>query len=80
MPAITKRRWRGVSSVLHLAWRYLQHARDLGMEVIEIGRCPVPYLERRTAICAGHTALLKLTGTYRRPPQTDPHAPRRENW
>jgi hypothetical protein len=53
-------------------------ARELEMEVIEIGRCPVYYLDKRPAACAMHTALVKITGTYRRPPQTDPSAKRRE--
>jgi len=55
-------------------------ARELGMEVVEIGRCPVYYLDRMTPACRAHTVLVKLSGSYRRPPQTDPDAPRREMW
>jgi predicted CoA-binding protein len=58
----------------------VKHARELGMEVVEIGRCPVHYLEQRVAVCTAHTALIKLSGTYRKPPQTDEHAKRRETW
>jgi len=55
-------------------------ARELGMEVVEIGRCPVYYLEEKPAACAAHTLLLKVTGSYRRPPQIDSDAKRREHW
>lgn len=55
-------------------------ARELGMEVVEIGRCPVHYLERQIPVCRAHTGLLKLTGSYRRPPQVDAAASRRELW
>lgn len=55
-------------------------AHELGMEVVEIGRCPVHYLAEQTLACNGHTMLLKLTGSYKRPPQTDPGAKRRELW
>ena len=53
-------------------------ARELGMEVVEIGRCPVHYMEAQTPACRMHTALVKLSGTYKRPPQTNPDAKRRE--
>lgn len=53
-------------------------AKALGMEIVEIGRCPVYYLERQVPICKGHTLMVKLSGTYGRPPQTDPNQPRRE--
>jgi predicted CoA-binding protein len=54
-------------------------ARELGMEVVEIGRCPVYYLKGKLpAECLGHKALVKLSGTYRRPPQIDPDKKRRE--
>jgi hypothetical protein len=55
-------------------------ASELGLTVVEIGRCPVYYLDRMVPSCRAHTALVKLTGTYRKPPQTDPHARRRELW
>ena len=53
-------------------------ARELKMEVVEIGRCPVYYLDERPTACKMHTLMVKATGTYRRPPQTDPSAKRRE--
>ena len=55
-------------------------ARELGMEVVEIGRCPVYYLAKKPLACSAHTFLVKATGTYRRPPQTDSGAKRRELW
>ncbi len=56
------------------------HARELGMEVVEIGRCPVYYLEGAPPACAAHTLLTRLSGTRARPPQTDAAAARRELW
>ncbi|MDH3200646.1 MAG: CoA-binding protein [Myxococcales bacterium] len=53
-------------------------AREFGMEVVEIGRCPVLYLDDKPAACKAHTLVTKATGAYRRPPQTDPNAKRRE--
>jgi hypothetical protein len=53
-------------------------ARELGMEVIEIGRCPVYYLDEKPAACVMHTMLVKITGTYKRPPQIDSETKRRE--
>ncbi|MBW2210461.1 MAG: CoA-binding protein [Deltaproteobacteria bacterium] len=54
-------------------------ARELGMDVVEIGRCPVLYLEDKpAAACKVHTLMVKASGLYRRPPQTDPAAKRRE--
>jgi hypothetical protein len=50
------------------------------MEVMEIGRCPVYYLENKPMACAAHTLLVKATGAYRLPPQTDSDAKRREHW
>ena len=54
------------------------HARELGMEVVEIGRCPVHYMDEMIGACKAHTMVLKLTGSYKRPPQLDPDAKRRE--
>jgi hypothetical protein len=56
----------------------VSHARELGMEVVEIGRCPVHFMEGQMATCAGHTMLLKISGAYGKPPQTDENAKRRE--
>ncbi len=55
-------------------------ARELGLEVVEIGRCPVYYLDKMTPACRAHAVMTRLTGTRRRPPQTDPEAKRRELW
>ena len=55
-------------------------ARELGMEVVEIGRCPVYYLDGAPAACKAHTAMTKVSGTWRRPPQLDAEAERRELW
>ena len=55
-------------------------ARELGMEVVEIGRCPIYYIEDQPPVCKSHTILVKLSGAYGRPPQTDPDARRRELW
>ena len=56
----------------------VDHARELGMEVVEIGRCPVYYLDGAPPLCAIHTAMAKLSGTVGKAPQTDAHAKRRE--
>ena len=55
-------------------------ARELEMEVVEIGRCPVYYAQGsgKPAACAAHTAMVKLTGAYKKPPQLDADAKRRE--
>lgn len=53
-------------------------ARELGMEVVEIGRCPVHYMEEQIPACRAHTVVLKLSGSYKKAPQTDPDAKRRE--
>lgn len=53
-------------------------ARELGMEVVEIGRCPVHYMEHQIAVCRAHTVAIKISRAYGKPPQTDPDARRRE--
>jgi hypothetical protein len=53
-------------------------ARELGMEVVEIGRCPIYYLEDKPAVCKAHTMIVKVSGTYGKPQQTDPDVKRRE--
>jgi hypothetical protein len=58
----------------------VSRARELGMEVVEIGRCPVYYLDDMTPACRAHTTLVKLSGSYRKPPQLDATAKRREMW
>ncbi len=56
----------------------VNRARELGMEVVEIGRCPVLYMDDMVPACRVHTLATKLSGAYKRPPQTDAHAKRRE--
>ena len=56
----------------------VDRAVELGLEVVEIGRCPVHYMEQQIPVCRAHTVLLQLTGAYRKPPQTDPSRRRRE--
>ncbi|MFT7625223.1 MAG: putative CoA-binding protein [Myxococcota bacterium] len=53
-------------------------AAELGMEVVEIGRCPVYYSANKAPACKAHTLLVKATGVWKRPPQLDPKADRRE--
>ena len=53
-------------------------ARELGMEVVEIGRCPVLYLSDKRPECKAHAFLTKASGLYGRPPQVDPNTKRRE--
>jgi predicted CoA-binding protein len=53
-------------------------ARELGMEVVEIGRCPVLYLSDKRPECKVHEWVTKLTGLYRLPPRTEPSGKRRE--
>ena len=55
-------------------------ARELGMEVVEIGRCPIYYMDNKPAACKAHTLMVKASGSYRRPPQLDSGAKRRELW
>ena len=52
-------------------------AREHGMDVLEIGRCPVYYLADKPVGCRAHTALVKLSGSYRKPAQTDELAAKR---
>ena len=47
----------------------VEHANSLGMEVVEVGRCPVYYLDDTPLTCRAHTALTRLSGTRARPPQ-----------
>lgn len=54
------------------------HARAQDMDVVELGRCPVYYLEGAPPLCKAHVLSTKITGTWRRPPQLDPAAKRRE--
>lgn len=54
-------------------------AAELGLEVVEAGRCPVFYLDKPTAFpCKVHSLLVRLTGTRALPPQTHAGAGRKE--
>jgi hypothetical protein len=53
-------------------------ARALGLEVVEIGRCPVYYLDGGSVICKAHQLSARLSGMRGKPPQVDPDASRRE--
>ncbi len=56
----------------------VERARELGLEVVEIGRCPVYYMKEMTPVCRAHTALVKLSGSYKKAPQTVAGAKNRE--
>ena len=56
----------------------VSRAQGLGMEVVEIGRCPVLYLSDKRPECKAHEVITKLTGLYRQPPRTRPGGKRRE--
>lgn len=53
-------------------------AQELGMKVVEIGRCPVMYLDDKRPECKAHALLAKVSGLYRQPPRTEPGGKRRE--
>ena len=55
-------------------------ARELGMEVVEIGRCPVYYMDEMAPVCRAHALMVRASGSYARPPQLDSQAKRRELW
>ena len=56
----------------------VSRAHELGMEVVEAGRCPVYYLADKPGACKAHTAVVKLSGLYRKPPAHEADAGRRE--
>lgn len=47
----------------------IERAEELGMEIVEVGRCPVYYLQGAPLACRLHAGLVKLSGTARRPQQ-----------
>ena len=53
-------------------------AKELGMEVVEIGRCPVLYLADKRPECKAHALITKVTGLYGQPPRTEASGKRRE--
>lgn len=60
--------------------RAVEQAQSLGLDVVEIGRCPVHYVDEMVGACKAHTRILKLSGAYGKPPQTDVNTKRRELW
>jgi hypothetical protein len=57
----------------------LSVAEELGVEVVEAGRCPVYFMEGPKPIpCRVHTAAVRLTGTLGLPSQTSLTGKRRE--
>ncbi len=48
----------------------VERANALGLEVVEVGRCPVYYLDDAPIACKVHQLAVKVSGTYARPPQT----------
>lgn len=49
----------------------IERAKSLDMDVVEVGRCPVYYLEGPSLLaCKLHRGIVSLSGTRRRPPQT----------
>lgn len=55
-------------------------AAELGLEVVEAGRCPIYYLAGAPAICAGHTLAVRASGTRRGRPRTTVEDRGREIW
>lgn len=56
----------------------VERAKELGMEIVEVGRCPVYYMERQVPACRAHTLAVKLSGLYRQPPRTEASKDHRE--
>lgn len=53
-------------------------AQEHGMQVVEIGRCPVLYLSDKRPECKAHALVAKVTGLYGQAPRTDAAGKRRE--
>ena len=47
----------------------VSRAEELGLEIVEVGRCPIYYLEGAPRPCRVHSFLVKQTGIYKRPQQ-----------
>lgn len=56
----------------------LSRAGELGLEVLEAGRCPVYFLTERTGPCRVHGWVVDLLGVPELPPQTHAGEGRRE--
>ena len=48
------------------------------MEEVEIGSCPIYYLDDKPGVCKAQTLMVKVSGAYDKPQQIDPAAKRRE--
>lgn len=53
-------------------------ADELGMSVVEVGRCPVFFMDQQAGPCRVHTTIARLTGLLRGKPQTALASRRRE--
>jgi hypothetical protein len=58
----------------------VERAVELGMQVVEVGRCPVYYVANTPPVCRAHTTMVRLTGTRNRPPQTSVGRNQRTVW
>jgi hypothetical protein len=58
----------------------IDRANELGMQVVEVGRCPVYYLEDAPLACRCHTAVARISGTRGRAPQTTLDKAKRIMW
>lgn len=57
-----------------------EKASELGLEVVEAGRCPIYYIDGAPLACKGHTAMVRITGTRRGKPRTTAADRGRELW
>lgn len=57
-------------------------AKELGMKVVEVGRCPVYFMDPKTIpfLCRVHVAMVNVSGTTKRPPVTEADSGQRELW
>jgi|GEM_PF-1039709 len=59
----------------------IERAKSLDIEVVEVGRCPVYYLEGPSLLaCRMHRGMVTLSGTKKRPPQTTLDKDQRIMW
>jgi hypothetical protein len=58
----------------------IEHAKSLGMEIVEVGRCPVYYLDERPLACRAHAMMARLSGTTARAPQHTVDRDQRVMW
>ena len=58
----------------------VERAKELGLQVVEVGRCPIYYLDKKPPACAAHALLAKATGLVAKPPRTEGDAKQREMW